>query len=83
MFRTPTGQTGKDAYVFEAAAIANEMRELTARFQALREVVLEEMPELMPHRSDFAFSDAGAAGKFLEHIQRGCQCTRCKRSREA
>lgn len=45
MFRTPTGQTGKDAYVYELAAIANEKRELDKRFLRLLTIMKTELPE--------------------------------------
>lgn len=45
MFRTPTGQTGKDAYSYELAAIANTKRELDSRFVRLLTAMKEELPE--------------------------------------
>jgi len=45
MFRTPTGQTGKDAYTFEMAAILNAQRELNLRFVRLCNTIAEELPE--------------------------------------
>jgi hypothetical protein len=43
MFRTPTGQTGRDAYVYEAAQIANALRELNARAARLAEAMAAEL----------------------------------------
>lgn len=69
MFRTPTGQTGKDAYVFEASQIANAQRELDARFKRLRKTVAEEAPELFRHTTDFITADAAAAEHFEWYLQ--------------
>jgi len=76
MFRTPTGQTGTDAYVFEAAQIANAQRELDARFTRLRAVIAEEAPELFKSSTDFKWAKAVSAehlswylrGKELEYL---------------
>jgi hypothetical protein len=46
MFRTVTGQTGKDAYIYEAAAIANAQRELNTRMKKLVDTIKEEAPDL-------------------------------------
>lgn len=43
MFRTPTGQTGNDAYRFEAAQIADAQRELDARRDRLAAVMVAEL----------------------------------------
>lgn len=42
MFRTQTGQTGMDAYIYEVTAIANAQRDLDKRFNDLVEVIREE-----------------------------------------
>ena len=44
-FRTPTGQTGTDAYVYEAAQIKNALRELNARAARLAAAMVDELPE--------------------------------------
>lgn len=44
-FRTPTGQTGTDAYIYEAAQIRNCLRELNARAAHLAAVMADEMPD--------------------------------------
>ncbi len=44
MFRTPSGQTGSDAYAYEAAQIANSLRELNARASRLSQAMAEEIP---------------------------------------
>lgn len=44
MFRTPTGQTGFDAYAYELAQIENARRELDARMVRLTEVIAAELP---------------------------------------
>jgi hypothetical protein len=44
MFRTQTGQTGRDAYVYELAAIRNEYRELSQRLTTLAATISEELP---------------------------------------
>lgn len=44
-FRTPTGQTGKDAYVYELSAIRNSLRDLERRFAALGETIARETPD--------------------------------------
>jgi hypothetical protein len=43
-FRTATGQTGPDAYVYEAAQIRNLQRELDARTRRLAEAMVAELP---------------------------------------
>lgn len=45
-FRTPSGQTGRDAYRYEAAQIRNLQRELDDRALALAAAMEEEIP---PH----------------------------------
>ena len=47
VFRTATGQTGLDAYVFEATQIANAQRELNARMDRLTTVIDREAPALL------------------------------------
>jgi hypothetical protein len=56
MFRTPSGQTGRDAYVFEAASIVNELRELKARWARLQETIETEQPDA---RIEVAYQVAG------------------------
>lgn len=72
-FRTRSGQTGMDAYVYELTAIANAQRELNARFETLVETVRNEHPEYFGDEAT-AFSpmlnvldgaDAGAFRDFL------------------
>src|SRR4051794_27029894 len=43
-FTTPTGTTGRDAYIYEAAQIANAQRELDARMARLRTAIAREVP---------------------------------------
>lgn len=72
MFRTPTGQTGRDAYIFEATAIANAQRELDARFRRLLEAAHSEHPEMFACSSDYIPQFDGQAGKakgFAEYIK--------------
>ena len=45
MFRTQTGQTGKDAYSYTMQALLNEQRELNLRFVKLMDTISEELPE--------------------------------------
>lgn len=45
MFRTRTGQTGRDAYINESAAIANSYRELEARMSRLTAAIADESAE--------------------------------------
>jgi hypothetical protein len=52
-FRTATGQTGRDAYEFEAAQILNARRELDARVERLLRVMHEEAPEIFECSTDF------------------------------
>lgn len=52
-FTTPSGQTGKDAYVFEAQAIANAQRDLDARMRRLCQAIHTESPELLYSPSDY------------------------------
>lgn len=50
---TATGQTGRDAYLYEAQQVANAQRELDARMARLVNVIQEECAEgelLCPHR---------------------------------
>jgi hypothetical protein len=69
MFCSPTGQTGKDAYIYEAAQIANEQRELDKRFRHLRATVAEENPDLFENPTDFAFTaNASHAAHFLAYL---------------
>ena len=44
IFRTATGQTGRDAYRYELAAIGNSYRELQARFAKLAQTIAAELP---------------------------------------
>jgi hypothetical protein len=71
-FRTQTGQTGMDAYLFEAAAIANSQRDLDARFKRLLQVVHEEAPEVFADSTDFhpEFARAGRAKSFLAYLMK-------------
>lgn len=45
MFRTATGQTGPDAYMYEASQILNCQRELDGRAARLARVMADELPE--------------------------------------
>ncbi len=60
MFRTHTGQTGTDAYQYEAAAIVNALRELDARAAALASVMVAELP------ADASVSVSIASDRFPE-----------------
>lgn len=62
-FRTPTGQTGPDAYEYEAAQIANAQRDLDARFHKLLEAAHSEHPELFEFESDFNVMLHGSASR--------------------
>jgi hypothetical protein len=53
VFRTATGQTGYDAYIFEATAIANEQRELRERLRTLLQAAHAEQPALFGHSTDW------------------------------
>lgn len=44
VFRTATGQTGRDAYIYELAAIRNAARELNARASRLYATMRRELP---------------------------------------
>lgn len=44
MFRTPSGQTGHDAYVYAAAQIANRQRALDRMLTELVETIASESP---------------------------------------
>lgn len=44
-FRSTTGQTGRDAYLNEAAAISNAMRKLEARMARLTAAIVTENEE--------------------------------------
>lgn len=44
-FRTPTGQTGKDAYVYEITRIRNAQRDLDTQLRNLLANITDELPE--------------------------------------
>jgi hypothetical protein len=44
-FRSATGQTGTDAYQYEATGIANALRDLNARQSRLIDVILRELSD--------------------------------------
>ena len=71
MFRSRTGQTGKDAYVYEAAAIANAIRDLDKKYKEILEAAHSEHPELFKRWTDF-HPELGAraqnAGKFVDYL---------------
>ena len=69
MFCTPTGQTGLDAYIYEAAQIANAQRELNARMLHLRQTVAEEQPQLFKNSTDFMWCTAKDAEHFCAYLQ--------------
>lgn len=70
MFRTPTGQTGQDAYIYEAAQIMNAQRDLNTRFHRLIETVRKEAPDTFRASSDYGFKpNATKAEHFLHYIQ--------------
>lgn len=72
-FRTQTGQTGMDAYIFEASVIMNSQRELDARFKRLLEVVHEEAPEVFACSTDYhpeLYARAGSAKSFLAYLMK-------------
>lgn len=52
-FRTRSGQTGTDAYIYEASQIANCQRELDERMRRLCEVIHEEAPETFKYSTDY------------------------------
>ena len=68
MFRTATGQTGKDAYIYEAAQIANAQRELDRRMKLLRETVATEAPELFASSTDYLWAGADSAESFTKYL---------------
>jgi len=70
-FRTATGQTGRDAYIFEAQAIANAQRVLDQRFKALRETIAREAPETFHGETDFMWAGASAAQHFSDYLVYG------------
>jgi len=61
MFRTATGQTGRDAYLNELAALANADRELRARAQRLADAMRAELvtaPDVEASIASERFPDA-------------------------
>jgi hypothetical protein len=44
-YRTISGQTGRDAYVFELAQMSNKLRELKTQWQQLCETIADDLPE--------------------------------------
>lgn len=72
MFRTNTGQTGRDAYIFEATAIANAQRELDKRFNRLLQAAHSEQPEMFAYSTDYHphfDSQAKNAAGFAEYVR--------------
>lgn len=70
-FRTPTGQTGRDAYIYEATAIANAQRELNARFHRLIDTVRTERPCLFENVTDYMFNPDATSAENFSHYLRG------------
>lgn len=70
MFRTATGQTGLDAYKFEAAAIANAQRVLNERMHKLVVAIHEEAPETFVHSTDWWFSGGDHAQSLSDHLKK-------------
>lgn len=70
MFRTSSGQTGFDAYIFEAQAIANAQRELNTRFVQLCQIIKEEKPEAFENSTDFLYSTASSSQYFTNYLIR-------------
>jgi hypothetical protein len=69
MFRTASGQTGYDAYQYEAAQIANAQRDLNERFTRLVQIMHDEVPEMFPGSTDFQFSSAISAPTLLDRLR--------------
>lgn len=65
-------------YIAQANGLAAEYDELTRRFRELRANVQANAPQLIKHRTDYAFSDADAAGSFADYLGRPCGCPACK-----
>lgn len=72
-FRTATGQTGLDAYLFEATAIANAQRELNTRFHRLLDTVRTEQPCRFYDSTDFMFNPPATEANHFSHYLRGNQ----------
>jgi hypothetical protein len=70
-FRTPTGQTGPDAYQYEAAAIANAQRELDNRFHRLIDAVRSENPQMFVGSTDYMFRPSASKAEQFGHYLRG------------
>ncbi len=68
-FRSATGQTGLDAYTYEATAIANAQRELDERFHSLVNTVRREAPGLFTYSSDYYWAEASSAANFTEYVK--------------
>lgn len=60
-FRSATGQTGRDAYIYEAAQIENAQRALNERFARLLTAAHDEHPELFESISDYCAQLDGVA----------------------
>lgn len=87
LFRTRTGQTGRDAYINEATAIANAKRELDERTRELLEAMRAEGFAFY-HSSDYdprlGAGLAENAGALAEYILKGrCGCDACERAHRA
>jgi hypothetical protein len=66
-FRTATGQTGIDAYIYEATQIANAQRDLNRRMLRLANTIKAEQSAL-PYRHSIAterFPDAESTGDLM------------------
>lgn len=86
MFTTPSGQTGRDAYRFELAAIDNERRALDLRMSLLMDVIAVELPSTahydMPIPSS-RFPDAVVTADVTTirkqvHLARECNAANCE-----
>lgn len=68
---SPSGQTGHDLYVYEAAQISNAKRLLDDRMGRLLRTIRREQPELFQDSSDYETvnADAGMADGLLDLLR--------------
>lgn len=70
VFRSSTGQTGIDAYIYEAGAIANAYRDLNIKAKKLRDAVMAENHpgSAVYNAAANELETASGAGDFVEHM---------------
>jgi hypothetical protein len=70
MFTTPTGQTGRDAYIYETVAIANAQRKLDERMARLVKIIREEDQDLAFYTRNLIKPKASSAEELCDKLLR-------------